>query len=147
MKEIYNMEKNLIDFKDVNDNKFYIQLKGKKTIVGGETATGKTLLVNSIKMLIDNKNIGMTDYIANNVFEVTSDNLDKLSKQKDKLIVIDRADIILDKDTIKIINEDDYNTYLIFARAPIGIYLSPNYFANLVNNNGTIELKYRFNER
>ena len=58
-----------------------------------------------------------------------ADNISEISEVKDKLIVIDRADIILDKTTVKTINNDSSNRYLIFARKPLGIEVTPNHFA------------------
>lgn len=70
-----------------------------------------------------------------------------MRQYKDRLIIIDRAEIILNKDIVKFINEDLNNRYLIFCRKHIGLLLSPNYYGQMVNDNGTFRIVYDFNVR
>ena len=84
----------------------------------------------------DNNNASFKPYNADNIFIVSKDNKDKLSLQKGKLIIIDRAELILDEQMVEIINADrGDNRYLIFLRKPMGIELSPNYFGTLCKKN------------
>ena len=148
MQECYNWNTNTLDFTDVNGNKYYFELKGAKTIVGGETATGKTLVCNKLMDIIQDDNIGMKPYAANNIFVFTQQNREKLFEQNHKLILIDRAEMVLSEVEIEFINADtSVNRYIIFARAPLGVDLSPNYFAEIENENGTMKIKYLFDER
>ena len=48
------------------------------------------------------------------------------------------------KDNI-IINLDDNNRYLLFARVPIGIEVSPNHQADFLIDGNTTRMAYRFN--
>ena len=98
--QVYDWKNNLINFSDCNSINFYIQLKGNKNIVTGRSGTGKTLLCTRLKELQ-----------ADNVYVADADNISEISEVKDKLIVIDRADIILDKTTVKTINNDSSNRY------------------------------------
>jgi len=116
--QVYDWENNLIDFTDCNGVNFYVQIRGNKNIVAGKAGTGKTLMCTRLKELR-----------ADNIYVAEADNISKIAEVKDKLIVIDRADIILDKRTVKIINNDRCNRYLIFARKPLGIEVTPNFFA------------------
>lgn len=116
--QVYDWKNNLINFIDCNGINFYIHLKGNKNIVTGKSGTGKTLMCVRLKELQ-----------ADNVYVAGADNISKIAEVKDKLIVIDRADIILDKTTVKAINNDSSNRYLIFARKPLGIEVTPNHFA------------------
>ena len=148
MQECYDWNTNTLDFTDVNGNKYYFELKGTKTIVGGETATGKTLVCNKLMDIIQDDNIGMKPYAANNIFVFTQQNREKLFEQNHKLILIDRAEMVLSEVEIEFINADtSSNRYIIFARAPLGIDLSPNYFAEIENDSGTTKIKYLFDER
>ena len=91
----------------------------------------------------DNNNASFKPYNADNIFIVSKDNKDKLSLQKGKLIIIDRAELILDEQMVEIINADrGYNRYLIFLRKPMGIELSPNYFGTLCKKDGELQLEY-----
>lgn len=146
-KNCYDWEKNEIDFKLPNrTHKFLLKFKGRKTIVSGKSATGKTMLCNSLKEISNYQGVAAKDYDASNIFILNSDNKDKLKEQKQKLIVIDRGELQIDKDTVDFINRDRKNRYLLFLREPKGINLSPNYFADMEEKRGSIVLKYRFDE-
>lgn len=133
--QAYDWDNNLIDFTDINGVNFIIQLKGNKTIVGGKASTGKTLLCTRLRELQ-----------PDNVFVAVVDNISKIIEIKNKLIVIDRADYILDKAMVKIINEDANNRYLIFSRKPLGISITPNHFGefDIDKKEKTVSLRYLF---
>lgn len=111
----------------------------------GKSATGKSLLCSVIREIQKDKNIAGKKYDASNIFLIDEDNLHNIDDKKDKLIIIDRADIILDSEAIHMINNDwGYNKYLIFSRKPLGIDLSPNYFAVLEEKDKAFSLNYLF---
>ena len=116
MQQCYDWQSNVLKFTDVNGNKYNLKFRGNKTIVHGDSATGKSLLCTMLKSYInDNNNASFKPYNADNIFIVSKDNKDKLSLQKGKLIIIDRAELILDEQMVEIINADrGYNRYLIF---------------------------------
>ena len=118
MQQCYDWQSNVLKFTDVNGNKYNLKFRGNKTIVHGDSATGKSLLCTMLKSYInDNNNASFKPYNADNIFIVSKDNKDKLSLQKGKLIIIDRAELILDEQMVEIINADrGYNRYLIFLR-------------------------------
>ena len=148
MQECYNLEDNILDFRDLNGIRYHFKFKGTKTIVCGATATGKTLLCNKLLDIINDDNIGMKPYDASNIFIMTRENKKLLYEQRENLIIIDRAEMMLNDEDIEFINNDtSINRYLIFARAPLGIYLSPNYFAEIICNGIELEIRYLFNER
>ena len=62
-----------------------------------------------------------------------------------KLVVIDRADIVFTGEIKECIKNDCGNDYLLFMRGPIGLNISPNYYAHLVRKDNTIRLEYEFN--
>lgn len=145
MKQCYDWDDNLLSFTDINDNAFYLKLKGNKTIVSGKSATGKSLLCDILKNYTDDNNTGLKPYNADNIFIANKDNRDKISAQKKKLIIIDRAEFILTREIIDTINRDrGINRYLIFLRKPLGIELSPNHFAVLKKEGNQITLEYEF---
>lgn len=145
MEQCYSWENNILNFTDVNDNKYCLKFKGNKTIVCGNSATGKTLICNMLRNYIDDNNVGIKPYNVDNIFLLSRDNKDKVYEQKDKLIIIDRAEIFIDSELVNFINADrGTNRYLIFLRKPIGIELSPNYFATLIRVDNRLELAYQF---
>ena len=144
MQQCYDWQSNVLKFTDVNGNKYNLKFRGNKTIVHGDSATGKSLLCTMLKSYInDNNNASFKPYNADNIFIVSKDNKDKLSLQKGKLIIIDRAELILDEQMVEIINADrGDNRYLIFLRKPMGIELSPNYLGTLCKKDGELQLEY-----
>ena len=144
MKAIYDWDNNTIDFKDKYKNHYHLKLRGNKNIIKGNSGTGKTYLykkINSVKQRLENT----SSYNADNLFMLNKDNIDKLGTLKNKLILIDNAELLLDERTVDIINMDDDNRYLIFARVPLGIDMSPNHQADLIQEGDKTVLKYRFN--
>lgn len=148
MKYCYDWDKNEMVFKIPGMKyKYELRFKGRKTIVGGKSATGKTMLCNVLKEILDYQGIAAKDYDASNVFILNNDNKDKLRNQVQKLIVIDRGEIQIDNEIKNFINQDRKNRYLLFLREPIGINLSPNYFADMEKRRDSIILNYRYNEQ
>ena len=143
--EIYNWDENKISFEDKYGIKFNIQLRGQITIVNGSSASGKTLMCSRIKDIQKDKNNIAKKYNSDNIFIVNDDNIDKLADQKHKLIIIDRADMLLSEKEEQIINSDVYNRYLIFVRRPLNIEVSPNHFADLIKREQEISTQYEFN--
>lgn len=84
-------------------------------------------------------------YDTFNIVFLDKTNMHYISSMKNKLIVIDRADLTLDKEAVEMINMDwGTNKYLIFSRKPLGIDLSPNYYGEFIEKNGVVEIKYEF---
>lgn len=48
VEKCFDWGKNVLSFKDKNGNLFHLAFKGNKTIVCGETATGKSLIYNTL---------------------------------------------------------------------------------------------------
>lgn len=132
------------------DLEFKLWFKGFKTIIAGDSGTGKSLLCSRIKELQEfNLNPEwMRKYDVDNIIIFDKTKLNTIKNIKEHLIIIDRADLILDTESIDWINYDcGYNKYLIFSRKPLGINLSPNYFGEFININGVIQIKYEFDVR
>lgn len=95
---------------------FDIQLRGRINVVRGAAATGKTYMCT----LIRNEN-HHTDVV---VFERGVNSVRDLTSLSDKLIIIDRADM-LSAEVVEHISQDLDNTYLIMARVPLGLGITP----------------------
>ena len=144
MESCYNWENNILKFTDKNGNRFNLEFKGEKTIVSGDSATGKTLICTLLNNISKDKNKSLKPYHADNVFVLSDDNIEKLPNQKNKLVIIDRAELILNDAIVRYINSDRENRYLLFLRKAIGIELSPNHFAELKKNENETVLEYTF---
>jgi len=144
--QCYNWEENTIRFTDVNGNKFNLKFKGIKTVISGKSASGKTLLCSMLEPYVWSRNIGMAEYVADNIIIINEKNIKEFFGVKGKLIIIDRADIICTKEIIEQINIDNgINRYLIFSRKAIGLDISPNHFCEMVFKKGEFVLEYDFN--
>lgn len=146
MKKCFNWDNNTLYVSDLSGNTFNLEFKGFKTIINGKSAAGKSLLCGILENLMSDLNPDdFKEYDTSNIFIVNKQNITSLRNLKRNLIIIDRADIILDKKTVEIINYDcGINKYLIFSRKPLGIDISPNYFGILEEHNGVFTIKYEF---
>ena len=107
------------------------------TLVGGDSATGKTVLY---EMLED---LRLTDdYKAIKLFNYKSDNLLESIKQcKDKFIVMDNADILIDDAIRQFINFEFSNQYMLFLRNCDGLNVSDKSFKVLKFEQNRITLE------
>ena len=144
MKNVYDWDKNILEIKDKYKNHYYLELRGGKNQIKGDSGTGKTHLFNLIeKVKKDIKK--QSQYNADNILTINELNRDKIGKCQNKLILIDKAELLLTEKQIDYINGDTDNRYLIFSRVPIGIEISPNHQADLVTEDGVTKLRYRYN--
>lgn len=110
----------------------------KITIVGGNSAIGKTYLCSLLKELSvcpDYSNIVIFDYRSKN--SLTGE----LKKLKNKFIVIDNADVILTDEDKYLININNGNQYLLFARVFDGLNLTLESFKTLKLNANTFYIR------
>ena len=107
------------------------------TLVGGDSGTGKTVLY---EMLED---VRLTDeYKAIKLFNYKSDDfLESLKLCRDKFIVIDNADILIDDDVRRFINFEFSNQYMLFLRNCDGLNVSDKSFKVLKLEDNKITLE------
>jgi hypothetical protein len=107
------------------------------TLVGGDSGTGKTVLY---EMLED---LRLTDgYKAIKLFNYKSDNLLETIKQyRDRFIVIDNADILVNDEVRKFVNFEFSNQYMLFLRNCDGLNVSDRSFKVLKLDNNRITLE------
>lgn len=107
------------------------------TLVGGDSGTGKTVLygvLEDLKLTEDYNAIKLFNYKTDDFFE-------RLRQCKNKFIVIDNADILMDDETRKFINFEFSNQYMLFLRNCDGLNVSDKSFKvmALCNNRVTLE--------
>lgn len=146
MKQCYDRKSNKLLFTDANGITFDFQMRGMKTIVHGDSATGKSLLCTRLREIQNdyNQNDVLKKYNADNIVVADKNWLNVIENLNSKLIIIDRADIVLTEEIKECIKNDCSNVYLLFMRGHIGLNISPNYYAHLVRDDNTILLEYEF---
>lgn len=114
-----------------------IMFDDRITLVGGDSGTGKTVLY---EMLED---LRFTDeYKAIKLFNYKSDDLLASMKQcRDKFIVVDNADILIDDEIRRFINFEFSNQYMLFLRNCDGLNVSDKSFKVLKVDKNKITLE------
>lgn len=143
MQQVYDWDTNKISFISSGDLKFDLELRGEKNIVSGTSASGKTLLCNIIAGIKGDLN-SVKQYEATNIYLANQNSLEGIRAQENKLIIMDRADLLLDAGMVDFINHDYKNRYLLFLRKPMGLEITPNHFAEMVFSDDTFKLRYLF---
>lgn len=118
-------------------------LRDQVLLIEGDSGTGKTLVFNVFKdRSILDKNIVC---INKALLRDTNKNFITLVKRlKNKIILVDNADIILTSEARKHIMFDEYNQYIIMGRNSEGLPVSNLSFTELVDTGTEIYLRYKF---
>ena len=135
----------IIKYRDIVE--FDLILRPHITQIYGDSATGKTLLVDCIKMEQNNykNNTSIAKYDTSNI-KVFDSNMTiyDLKSINNGIIIIDRADLFLDKSVIEYISSDTKNQYLVMARAGLNFGISPNYYGQFVKDNNKVTIQYDY---
>lgn len=112
------------------------------TILMGDSGTGKTASFTFIRecMAVNPK------ILCLNYLDYQKDIKALISREKDKLIVIDNADILLNDDTRKYISLDDKNQYLIIGRNPKNLFATKENLYELVSEPVGEQTKFTIRE-
>lgn len=116
---------------------YSLEFADRITLVRGDSATGKTYLyqmLEDLKLLEEYKAIKLFNYKTEGFH-------DNLKKCRDKFIVIDNADLLLNNEDRRFINFDCSNQYMLFARNCDGLDLSQGSFMLLYENDYKVSLK------
>ena len=114
-----------------------LEFDDRITLVGGDSGTGKTVLY---EMLED---IRLTDvYRAIKLFNYKSDDFSESIRQcRDRFIVVDNADTLIDDDVRRFINFEPSNQYMLFLRNSDGLNVSDKSFKVLKFDDNRITLE------
>lgn len=119
----------------------HLELDENLTIINGDSGVGKTLLFNYfdrqrsyLKRNIYCFNAKYIDNISRLESKKTNIIEDKLKSIRGAIIVIDNADVVLDKKAREYIMFDAKNTYIIFGRNISGLWVTENNIASLVRD-------------
>lgn len=138
------------------DSKLYIEtpsytfdliLRGRRTVITGDSGTCKSLMLKWIERdKVNNRVNNMTSAADKmEVFNFLRD-INEIYNYKNTIIFIDNGDIILNKKVMRYISEDKSNRYVIITRSKAPS-VSPNYVAEMYEDNGVFRLRYDFSER
>ena len=144
IKKMYDYATNILEFTRKDGKKYYLELRGKITIIDGNSGTGKTLLANEIYYLKKNDK-RLTGIDADNISLITS-NEDSITDEE-VLYILDRADMFLDNEMCDRICDCSKARFLIFARGSYNLGVSPNYFGEFQKKEDVIYIVYDFNEK
>lgn len=135
----------------VNGYKFNLELRGHITLVGGDSASGKTFLVRAIKAKKFNTGIIGNSYESDIrnviIYDFTTGINEKLLENlSGKLIIIDNADIIVSQTLADYIKADLKNQYLVFSRDSVDYHITPNYRATMMKDGNVFRLRYEYSK-
>ena len=127
---------NIIKF-EADPFTYFLDFSDRITLVRGDSATGKTYLYQMLEDLRMTK-----EYQAIKLFNCkTEDFHENLKKCKDRFVVVDNADLLLDDEYRRFINFDYSNKYMLYARNCDGLNLSAGSFMLLYENDYKVSLK------
>ncbi len=116
---------------------YFLEFADRITLVRGDSATGKTYLYNMLEDLRL-----LEEYQAIKLFNYKSEEFhENLKKCRNRFVVVDNADLILDNEDKRFINFDSSNQYMLFARNCDGLNLSAGSFMLLNENDYKVSLK------
>ena len=117
-----------------------LEFEDRITLVGGDSGTGKTVLyemLEDIRLTDEYKDIKLFNYKS-------EDFLESLKRCRERFIVIDNADNLMNDDARKFINFESSNQYMLFLRNCDGLNVSDKSFKVLKFDNNRITLEEEF---
>jgi hypothetical protein len=131
-----------------------LHLRGRVNVVCGAIGSGKSYVYKlleelSAPMLEGNDDLlkanGMPKMLFLNALS-SEGQINELYSTKERLVVIDNADYLLKKNSTlsDFINEDYYNTYIVYMRQNEYLQVTPNYYAQMKYVNDKIILDYYY---
>lgn len=118
---------------------FNFDLRGHLTIIDGDTSSGKSMFCELLTLIRCNDD----RYADCQVFSYKYPfSLEILKALKNKLIIIDNGDILLNEGIVEYIAGDYNNQYIIIARQPFDFGVSPNYYAEIQEKDNKFYLEY-----
>lgn len=138
---------------DKVDIMFKIELRGFVTVFEGDSSTGKSFFVNSLKELYQSyektvlKETNKSNLIFLDGCHETELIVPRLKALNNCLIILDFADILFTKEPklSEYISQDQLNQYIIMSRGSYVIPVSLNHFCYLQRNGNIIYNKFEFN--
>ena len=116
---------------------YNLEFDDRITLVGGDSGTGKTVLyemLEDLRLTYEYKEIKLFNYKSDDLLE-------SMKQCRDRFIVIDNADILINDEVRRFINFESSNQYMLFLRNCDGLNVSDKSFKVLKLNNNRITLE------
>ena len=97
----------------------YLHFRDRITMVRGDSGTGKSLIfqiLRPLKVSEQYRNIECLNYESMSLLETQDEVLKQLEKYKNKLVVIDNAELLLNESSSTFIANDEDKQYVIIGR-------------------------------
>lgn len=125
-----------------------LDFNSRIVMVGGDSGIGKSFLYQVIYSNTTQphySNIVMINYTSLNVLHLKL--IDLLKSYKNKFIVIDNTELLLDNEVKNYIKRDESNQYFLFGRNIDGLNLGAKSQAELIIENNNMYLYYPYLDR
>ena len=131
-----------LEYTTFNGVSVCIPFHDQVTVIGGESSTGKSFIKDTAP---EHYNDEIKTVIEIFDYKRTVD-VNILQALKDKLIIIDNADVLLseNKAVCEHINRDKYNQYLLFMRSENDIDVSIDNYAELKSSGKMLTAVYEY---
>lgn len=127
--------------------KINLRFYSRVTLLVGDSGIGKTLLYQMLSTISTSDKFKYIFYINADTIERYGINLLKtLKSKKNTFIIIDNADLILDREEREFILTNFVNQYLIIGKNRDGLGLGYNGLGELVVTNKQMYIKYKLKE-
>jgi hypothetical protein len=131
-----------LEYSTIHGISVYVPFYDRVTIIGGDSSTGKSFIKETAQSHYNDINkprIEVFDY--NHPIDLAV-----LKALKNRLIIIDNADLLLDgnRNVVDHINRDNSNQYLLFMRSHNGVEASTDNYAELRQEGNRIEAIYEY---
>ena len=146
MVNIYDYENSKLYLSYSNKAIFNLDIREPITVISGESASGKTLLVSCINDVVQNIRLNQSGDTPNIIAFDKKFSITEVEELPYSLVVIDRADLILTEEDVKYIRKDNLHHYLIYTRSFLDLDLTPNYFGEFKSKGKEIVIEYDFSE-
>lgn len=121
---------------------YNLEFKDNLTLIMGDSGIGKTLLYNALADKASER--ANKEYDLFECFNYRTHNiLEKLKLLKNKVIIIDNAEAVLDLTSKLYITRDRNNQYIIFAHYKKGFYANGINLATMEIEEDAIRLEYK----
>lgn len=119
---------------------FNLIFHSRMTIIDGESGIGKTMIFKAMKQDSIENNLG---YLCLNYKDKENNNIEHAIKlAKNRIIIIDDADVVLTLEQKLYIARDKDNQYIIFAHSTEGFFPTDSSIVELIGCDNKRELVY-----
>ena len=126
--------------------KFDLEFLSGLTLILGDSSTGKTMFFKKYRSICRLENKSNTIFVNKDTMSAGVQ-IDSILNTKNKVIIIDNADVILPENFGMHIFMDLYNQYIIFGRDTGRYSADGNNIAVLKEENNVISLEYPFSRK